>query len=156
MKRKGGFEAFTMDDYEITREGQVYNKKWNRYVKLQKHRKGYVCVNICGGSKLVHRLVAEKYIPNPENKPQVNHKDGDKTNNCVENLEWVSNQENRNHAVKNGLHVHGECSYAKLSSNDVYFIMQHTEYNSKQLAKMFNVSSSHVREIRRYESRKNG
>ena len=152
-----GFKTFTLDDYEITREGDVINKRWgNRKLKPQPNGKGYLRVNICGGHYFVHRLVAEKYVPNPDNKPQVNHKDGNKLNNNADNLEWVTNQENRDHAVKNGLHPHGECSYAKLTTKDVDFIREHTEYTSKEIADMFSVSDSHVRGIRKGKCRKNG
>lgn len=73
---------------------------------------GYVVVNLNKNGKRkvgkVHRLVAEAFIPNVTNKPQVNHIDGDKTNNNVDNLEWCTNRENQIHAVRTGLTHHTE------------------------------------------------
>ena len=69
---------------------------------------GYYCVTITLKNHKqkvvqVHRLIAQTFIPNPKNKPQVNHKDGNKLNNDVSNLEWVTVQENIVHAFENGL-----------------------------------------------------
>ena len=149
-KGKGGFPTFTMDDYLITEDGEIFNIKWGkRKVKPQPNSKGYLRVHIAGKMHFVHRLVAEKYIPNPNNYPQVNHIDGDKSNNSVSNLEWVTNKQNREHAVKNGLQVHGErCSWAKLTLQDVKYIRAHTELTITQLAKKFGVGLATVRDIR--------
>lgn len=96
----------------------------------------------------VHRLVAEIYIPNPQNKSQVNHKDGNKTNNSVDNLEWVNNLENREHAVKNGLHLCGEnCSHAKLKQKDVDYIRSLENPDKTLLANKFGVSKSTIKDV---------
>lgn len=96
--------------YYITEEGKCYNSKTNKYLKGQENYKnGYFSyiLTMPDGSKkrcLAHRLVAIAFIPNNDSeKNQINHIDGNKLNNCVDNLEWVSQEENQQHAIQLGL-----------------------------------------------------
>jgi hypothetical protein len=92
--------------YIVSTSGKVYNRKNNHIMKISL-RAGYIHVglSISGKSKTykVHRLVAECFIPNPLNKKLVNHKDGNKENNKLSNLEWMTHKENTQHAIDNGL-----------------------------------------------------
>lgn len=103
-----GYENY----YQISNWGRVKSLKYNhsnfqKILRTQLTKKGYVRVTFQIKKKRksfsVHRLVAEAFIPNPENKPQVNHKDTNKQNNKLENLEWNTNGENQRHSVTNGL-----------------------------------------------------
>jgi hypothetical protein len=95
-------------DYLVNAKGQVYSKISNKILKASKCNTGYLSIGIhylgkCYKSVKIHRLVAETFIPNPENKPQINHIDGNKQNNRIDNLEWCTNSENQIHACKLGL-----------------------------------------------------
>lgn len=94
--------------YYITEDGKCYNQKTGRYLKGQINKHGYFSYNITlpDGSKkrlYAHRLVAQAYIPNPNNKKEVNHIDGNKLNNYKDNLEWVTPKENQQHALNTEL-----------------------------------------------------
>lgn len=98
--------------YQVSNLGNVRSLNYNGTHKIkemahQLMRKGYLRVHLSKNNKSkrisIHRLVAETFIPNPNNLPQVNHIDGNKQNNCVSNLEWCTNLENQRHAWNNGL-----------------------------------------------------
>lgn len=100
--------AGTDGKIEVSSYGRVRsNLRDGRILKATVDSKGYlrlrITLNRVKYSYKVHRLVAEAFIPNPDRKPQVNHIDGNKTNNSVANLEWVSNKENAHHAINTGL-----------------------------------------------------
>lgn len=92
-------------NYEVSSDGQVRNKKTNVILKAHKDHKGYLEVRISYNhqkySLKVHRLVAQAFIDNPNNYPQVNHKDECKTNNRVSNLEWCTAKYNSNYGTRN-------------------------------------------------------
>lgn len=88
--------------YKISNYGRVKNHK-GRITEGSNHESGYLWVSISPKQYLLHRLVAKTFIPNPENKDQVNHIDGNKENACANNLEWCSNTENQIHKVNSGL-----------------------------------------------------
>lgn len=97
----------------------------------------------------IHRLVAETFIPNPENKETVNHKDGDKTNNFANNLEWVNRTEQMHHAYDLGLKASriGSDNYnAKLTDEQVreirkLYVRQSKEFGTVALAKKYGVTN---------------
>ena len=93
---------------EVSDLGRVRsNLRDGRILKTQKDNKGYQRLRMTirreKRSFKLHRLVAQAFVPNPENKPQVNHIDGNKDNNAASNLEWVTNRENAQHAIRTGL-----------------------------------------------------
>lgn len=155
--------------YQVSNYGRVkslnYSNQYksfvrNRILKLSTNHKGYVCVSI--GYKprrtcTVHRLVAQAFIPNPNKLPQVNHKDGNKQNNVVSNLEWCDNDFNMNHAKINGL-LNGRTNKLKkqieqYSLNDE-FISKWA--SAKDVYQTLKISSSHIRECCRGERKTAG
>jgi len=84
-------------NYSIFSDGRVFSKKRNIFLKPYFNTKKYLCVELNNKNTRIHRLVAENFIPNPHNYTQVNHIDGNKENNHVDNLEWCSNRMNSIH-----------------------------------------------------------
>lgn len=127
-------------------------------------RNGYLSysLNLEGKTKYyyLHRLIAQNFIPNPDNLPCVNHKDGDKLNDNIDNLEWCSYSQNNKHAFEHNLKQptilkHEKHWNAKLTEEDVEWIRQHyiknsCEYGQGALARKFNTSRPNIYDIINY------
>ena len=91
----------------VTEDGRVMNMISGKWLAICDNGHGYKQVFVCVKNKryvrYVHRLVAECYVPNPNNAPEINHKDGNKANNAADNLEWCTSRENKLHAISTGL-----------------------------------------------------
>lgn len=146
--------------YYVSRAGKVISKKVHIHeLKVFETNKGYQYVKTSTSkgksrAEFIHRLVAKAFIPNPDNKPEVNHIDGNKHNNCVENLEWVTSKENKDHARNHHLirPAKGEKSgMTNLTNNKVRAIcedMERNELTIKELSKKYNVTKDTLYSIR--------
>lgn len=145
-----------MNRYIVNSDGSIISKRLGRPLKPYKGTSGYLRFMLYTESgptnKAVHRAVAERYIPNPEDKPEVNHIDGNKENNAVSNLEWVTHKENIKHAYTLGLKCNRGSAHegAKLTASNVRFIRFESEgIKNKTLAVCFNVHEETISRIRR-------
>ena len=134
--------------YTILSDGNIVLQD-GRLATLQKDAEGYLRWQAHLGTRndvcteKVHRVIARHFIPNPENKPQVNHIDGDKTNNDVSNLEWCDNEENMKHAIENGLVDNSSKVMNELGGQIAEAIIE--GYIIKEIAKKNGVSEKTIR-----------
>ena len=140
--------------------GRNERKTMAKEKKQSTHACGYLRVVLSHGrinkGFLVHRLIAMVFLPNPENKPMVNHKDGNKKNNHVSNLEWCTRKENELHAKNHGLKPSGQRNgSSKITDDDAEYIRNNyiKRINSNQLSKKFNISREQIQRIANNKSR---
>lgn len=123
------------ENYELYDTGEVFNITTGKKLKGSIRLNGYKVYRLSKNNKkteyYAHRLVAEYFIPNPNNFPVVNHKDGNKLNNSVENLEWMSYSDNVHHAYDNGLHK-------KIRRNAEYYTEDLNEETWREIPKFHN------------------
>lgn len=148
--------------YQISNMGNVKSLKYGkeRILKQTINSRGYYCVNLYLNGKMkthkVHRLIALAFLPNPDNLPQINHINGIKTDNRIENLEWVTAKENVRHAFDAGLQYFGEKhGSSKLTNAEVLAIRSHLVYrgSGKLLAKKYGVTKGQISHITLRKSR---
>ena len=141
--------------YEVSNTGKVKSLK-NDIILKERDLRGYKRVSLfkdgIAHDKRIHRLVGEVFIDNPENKLEINHKDKNRANNNVDNLEWVTSKENSVHKNKDGTgdtyknENNGNC---KLSNNDcISIIIADRNISHEKLAKIYKVSASQISKIR--------
>ena len=140
--------------YFASPNGNIYNQHGDLMVGAIDHC-GYRHTILNRKNHSVHRIIAKTFIPNPDNLPCVNHKDGNKLNNSVDNLEWCTHSENVKHAYDNGLERKrcGEEHHAhKLTEEDVRYIKSHyikrdKNFGAVPLSKMFDVDRTTIHDI---------
>lgn len=141
--------------YRVSNFGNIRNKH-GRLLRPQLNHNKYPRIGLYIDKNtfrhlFVHRLVAEHFIPNPNNLPQVNHMDGIKTNNAVENLEWVTLSENMIHAYENGLSDQGETHYRSALTNDQakqIYDLAWSGHRPKDIAQKFGILATSVCNIK--------
>ena len=135
--------------YKVSSEGRISHE--GRILSGSIHKDGYIFVNIRGKQYAKHRVVAEAFIPNPEGKPFINHIDGNKQNNKVENLEWCTQSENIKHAYCNNLQPRGLSTYTgKFTAEQREKIKEQWDsgqYSQRELGRIYGVSHTCIGSI---------
>lgn len=148
--------------YQISNLGRVRTKRYEKILIHHFDGAGYPMVGFqVKGRRYkaakIHRLIALAFIPNPENKPEVNHKDGVKTNYSIDNLEWVTNAENQKHAIRTGLRRPEKAKDTKLTWDQVDTIREkyNCGYRLIDLANEYGVKDCTIYKIVKHISWKN-
>ena len=152
------YQGVSYEKFEASTDGHLRNVNTGTVYKEHVNKNGYCQVAVSLGNRKnvkvfkIHKAIAETFIPNPDDKPEVNHKDGNKLNNCVDNLEWMTGAENTRHAYQTGLAKAkaGTDNYcAKLTEDDVRYIREHyiprsSEYGARALGRKFDVNHKRI------------
>lgn len=146
--------------FVVSVDGKVVTRvKTGNVIKQTRLKNGYMKVHTTIDGKvrnfLVHRLVAMQYIPNPDNKPFVNHKDGNKENNHVDNLEWSTVKENMEHASETGLlnpvknegHPHHKLTDLQVAEIRDAYVPYSRDRGTRALARLYGVNQSVISTI---------
>ena len=151
--------ALTNDRYAVFKSGEIFNLFGKEMIGCI-DRCGYKEIIMNGKFHRVHRVVADTFVTNDDNKPCVNHIDGNKLNNHADNLEWVTHSENTKHAYETGLEKikYGEdTANHKLTQEEVRLIRQiykkrDKEYGAVALSKRFNVDRTTILDIIKFKT----
>jgi hypothetical protein len=140
--------------YQASNLGRIKSFLMNRelILKTPTGYLGYSYVNLKGKLFRVHRIIGNTFLKNEKNFREINHKDGNKTNNKVENLEWCTRSYNMKHAFKNGLAVgmkgekHHKCKLTQIQAIKIKY--EYKDMTHKEIAKKYNVAKSLISMIR--------
>lgn len=139
-------------NYLVTEDGKVFNKKTNKFVPLTTKEDGYITLSL-DGSKRLHRVVAETYLPNPNHLPEVNHLDGVKANCHKDNLEWCTSKQNKEHAWRLGLYKdiredHCNAVHSDKQIHEVCRMLQEG-YRNIEVASTLNIHKDIIAHVKR-------
>lgn len=153
MRDVKGYEGF----YSITKDGRIWSHWKNGWMTPRFNKQGYPIAVLNGRRKAryprIHNLVAQAFIPNPEGKPEINHKNGIKTDNRVGNLEWCTRRENVLHSYRVGLRkapVGEDCPLATLTEELVLQLRaeyKKKEFGYRKMAEKFGINQVTIRHV---------
>lgn len=142
VKDAVGYEG----NYGVTSHGRIYGYKSRKWLKPRISYRGYYLIRLLMNGKphehSLHRVVGQAFIPNPKDKPQINHIDGDKLNNHVDNLEWVTASENMQHCYELGLNKCLKLSAAQ--KKEIKELYASGAHSLSQLGEMYGVTHQSI------------